>query len=568
MSIASEITNLQTNLQAAKSAVTAKGGTIGDTGLAGLASEIESIPNGGGQSEPSSGGHITGYDTATGVITGDGFGTTAGTVYLLNRDTNTYVSLPTSSWKKDSITLATPVDLTSIEGTTSLSVVDSNGMWATKWLITGTIPVQGWGKLYIQNMNTGVVSTITMTSRYSFTDATNQQADSFGYQNTVEGITFYRDEIVGLQYGEDYNLSSAVSGILNSCTNMNQPVVVPTGAKIAQRFLASCTNFNQPVVLPSDLTSLDAYFMQNCYSFNQPITLPEGLTATPYYFMDGCRSFNQPLTVPNTVTSIGTNFLSACTAFNQPLTLPTSVTTLGSYFLSNDASFNQPLVIPSGITTINTFFMSGCSSFNQPIALPSGVTGIGNNFLSGCSNFNQPLAIPSTVTTIGNYFVNNAQTFNQPITLSTNITSIGSYFLSQAWCFNQPLTLPSSLLTIGQYFMEGCKAFSQPLVVPNGVTGIGSNFMQGCISFGKKLTLPSTVTSVGTSFLGQGYTFTTLETNTTASPTDNYSLATYNNGNKTYLEGVTITGTGASAWVAALPNRTSSPYRKLIDGGA
>ena len=47
MTIASEITDLQNNLAAAKAAVTAKGGTVGDTGLAGLASEIASIPSGG-----------------------------------------------------------------------------------------------------------------------------------------------------------------------------------------------------------------------------------------------------------------------------------------------------------------------------------------------------------------------------------------------------------------------------------------------------------------------------------------------------------------------------------------
>ena len=47
MSIASEIQDLQNNLESAKSAVTAKGGTVGDTGLAGLATEIASIPSGG-----------------------------------------------------------------------------------------------------------------------------------------------------------------------------------------------------------------------------------------------------------------------------------------------------------------------------------------------------------------------------------------------------------------------------------------------------------------------------------------------------------------------------------------
>lgn len=45
--IAEEITALNTNLAAAKAAVTTAGGTVGDTGLAGLASEIATIPGGG-----------------------------------------------------------------------------------------------------------------------------------------------------------------------------------------------------------------------------------------------------------------------------------------------------------------------------------------------------------------------------------------------------------------------------------------------------------------------------------------------------------------------------------------
>lgn len=46
MSIASEITALNTNLTAAKDAVVTKGGIVGDTGLAGLAAEIANIPRG------------------------------------------------------------------------------------------------------------------------------------------------------------------------------------------------------------------------------------------------------------------------------------------------------------------------------------------------------------------------------------------------------------------------------------------------------------------------------------------------------------------------------------------
>lgn len=58
MSIASELQDLQNNLESAKSAVTTKGGTVGDTGLAGLAAEIASIPSGGGGDDPGNWGLV------------------------------------------------------------------------------------------------------------------------------------------------------------------------------------------------------------------------------------------------------------------------------------------------------------------------------------------------------------------------------------------------------------------------------------------------------------------------------------------------------------------------------
>lgn len=71
MTIASEIQNLQTNLQAAKSAVTSKGGTVGDTGLAGLASEIGTIPSGGSTEVVN--GIILNYKAASSTIDANTF---------------------------------------------------------------------------------------------------------------------------------------------------------------------------------------------------------------------------------------------------------------------------------------------------------------------------------------------------------------------------------------------------------------------------------------------------------------------------------------------------------------
>ena len=49
-------------------------------------------------------------------------------------------------------------------------------------------------------------------------------------------------------------------------------------------------------------------------------------------------------------------------------------------------------------------------------------------------------------------------------------------------------------------------------------------------------------------------------------PIDNSCLSTNSSNAVMYTTGVTLTGTYAQAWTDALPDRTSSPYRKLIVG--
>ena len=260
-------------------------------------------------------------------------------------------------------------------------------------------------------------------------------------------------------------------------------------------------------------------------------------------FLRYCYSFNQPLTIPNTVTSIGGTFLYYCYSFNQPLTIPSSVTSIGGNFLSNCYSFNQPLTIPSSVTFIGDSFLSQCYTFNQPLTIPSSLTIIANNFLYNCSSFNQPLTIPNTVTRIYANFLYNCHSFNQPLTIPSSVTNIGDYFL---YCpsFNQPLTIPNTVTSIGAYFLSNCYSFNQPLTIPSGVASVGSYFLNNC------------------------YSVIYLEYNASVYPTDNYSLS-QNINSKTSANGtgILVTGTHASDLKAALPDRTSNPYRKLVLAG-
>ena len=429
------------------------------------------VYNEGGGAEPGGNIKITAYDTSTGVISGGGFGSTPGYVYVLDRDTNTYVAQTVASWTPSSITLDTPVDLTTLEGTTSMAVVADDGTWSNKWLLTGDVAVTGWGKLYVQDPDTRSIYTVAITS---LSDINVLYGDNNGYSRQLQlgGNTFYSDEIVGVQFGSSFDLTT-----------------------LQNYFLAYMTNLVQPVVIPSSVTTIGNYFL--------------------YY----------------------------SGMFNQLLVLSSNTTSIGNYFLAYCRTFNQPMIIPSGVTTIGEYFMQGCLTFNQPITIPSGVTSIGTNFLSSCYSFNQPVEIPSSITNIGDAFIYACSTFNQSITIPSSVTSIGKYFLQYGYAFNQPVTIPSSVTTIGERFMQACYAFNQPVTIPSSVTTIGQNFMNNC------------------------YAFSNLTVDTTAHPTDENSLAATYNTSKMYVKGVTVKGTGRSAWISALPTRTSNPYRKLIDGG-
>jgi uncharacterized repeat protein (TIGR02543 family) len=317
-------------------------------------------------------------------------------------------------------------------------------------------------------------------------------------------------------------------------------------------------------------TSIGNYFMNNCYAFNQPLTLPSGVSSIGHYFMNNCYAFNQPLTLPSGVSGINTCFMQNCYAFNQPLTLPSGVSSIGEYFMFTCRVFNQPLTLPSGLSSIGPNFMSSCFAFNQPLTLPSGLSSIGTYFMNNCFAFNQPLTLPSGLSGINTYFMNNCYAFNQPLTLPSGVSSIGRDFMKSCYAFNQVLTLPSSLSSIGNYFMNNCYAFNQPLTLPSSLSSIGTYFMEACYAFNQVLTLPSSLSSIGERFMYSCYTLSTIIWNASVYPTDNNSLSQYNNSkaNSTDGAGIKVYGTKRVELINALPDRTSSPVRKLINGGS
>lgn len=252
-------------------------------------------------------------------------------------------------------------------------------------------------------------------------------AYSFGSEvyTSYSEIGYFGYGMTNLRYL--YNLESRSweqipSFFLNNCFNFNMALILPsTVTAIENNFLGGCLRFNSSIALPNGLISVGRNFLANCTSFSHSLTFPTSCLSVGEYFLSGCSAFNQPLTFLNDDLRIGQYFLNKCSIFNSPLHFA-SITSLGDNFLSSCTSFNQPLDL-SGITSlivINNNFLYLCTSFNSELALPSALQTIRGNFLYGCTNFAKSFTLPSSLTTIGSSFMYNCYSFVGSLQIETS----------------------------------------------------------------------------------------------------------------------------------------------------
>lgn len=243
-------------------------------------------------------------------------------------------------------------------------------------------------------------------------------------------------------------------------------------------------------------------------------------------------------------------------------------TTIGDYVLERCDNLVDVDMSYAKFTTTGMFFMSYLWSFNNPVVLPNTLQKLGNYFLNGESN-----ADPET-----GYLIYTP--FNSTVTLPEGLTEIGSGFLGSCHKFNQAVNIPSTVKKIGSSFLfqndtNSPSSFNQTVSLPEGLEEIGSGFLSQCTNFNQDITFPSTLTSIGTSYPGFMRSMDKMTgalnignlSPTILSGSENTILSATSASSPAYTTGITIKGANRAAWLTALPNRTSSPYRKLIDGG-
>lgn len=126
--------------------------------------------------------------------------------------------------------------------------------------------------------------------------------------------------------------------------------------------------------------------------------------------------------------------------------------------------------------------------------------------------------------------------------------------------------IPQSYYSIEGGFLMNCLQFNSSFSLGN-VHVVATSFMSYCTSFNQNITIPSTVESLGTGFLYCCNNMTstiTAETLSINPDSTSTTLSTTSSTAPAYVNGIKLTGRGASAWKRVFPDRTQSPYRKLI----
>lgn len=573
MSLSSELTDLTTNLSAAKAAVVTKGGTVGDTGLAGLSTEIATIPmpvtydyGTVTVGERTITGSVTSQTNCTATITDVNkiaallLRVKAGDLQYTNGEsvhTATFTYSTSGGWY---ISTGREVYYTNIDdlANNGLSIVQPS------FSVSASVAIRMVIEVDPANTRTLHITDISDFRSLGYADYTYSNGGGFNTgplltSYSINGETGYKPEILSYTAGPD--ATELPDAFLSNCYYIED--IDLTGVeKIGGYFLSFCTPFNEQITIPSTVRTIGQYFMYCCSSFNQPITIPSTVTKIDRSFLSRCSSFNSTVTINAQVPSLQ-YFLSDCTVFNQPITIPSSVTDLEG-FLYYCPAFNQSLQIPSGVKNFNSFLYH-CTSFNKAITFPES----GENFygcLGRCAAFNQPINVPSAAKNLGN-FLSDSTAFNSSVTISSQTEcTIGSNFLANCSAFNQPITIPAGC-TIGWYFLANCTSFNSTVSISAGVTSIGAYFLNNCTSFNHDITLPSSITTIDVSYFmwccNKMVSTVYVNTNATVS-SSNYVLSTNSSSALCYTTGIKVGGTYGSNWRSTFANRTKSPYRKLI----
>jgi len=542
MSIASEITRLQTAKANLKTSIEAKGVTVSSSAtLDAYPALVDSIPSGGGGSVviPKT---VNFYDY-DGTLVASYSGS----------EIQALTELPTAPNHSTD-----KVPLTFDEWNWTLAEIKANNTSTPDMIIdVGATYHTTDGKTHcIFKIDDSICSDVIF---YAYDSGTVDWGD--GITESFTGVSPYSVEHTYTQTGiYDCKITTASTKLLfgnsnskdsnlNSLTNV---FLASSVTSFGSGFFSNCL-FLETVSIPAALnfwTTSNAYCFNDCWSI-KCIIIPRGTTSLPnsnssYQFfygnhakvvsfsgnithIEGPGQYVYNVTIPSGVTQINnTNFFNK--SYNmEKVVIPNTVTSIeANAFL--DCSSVKEIIISSSITTLSTAFLSGCYMIRKVI-VPSSVTTIGATIFNNCSRLERVEFSPTGLTQLGNAVFQNCEII-ETIQLPSTVTTIGQQcFYNCKKLLN--FTVPGLVTVLNKSTFYGCYSLAN-IILQTGLETIGQTCFCNCSAL-TEITIPSTVTSIGAQAFYGCTQLATITSLATAPPYVSHSNAFPSNLTKIYV---------------------------------
>lgn len=197
------------------------------------------------------------------------------------------------------------------------------------------------------------------------------------------------------------------------------------------------------------------------------VTLSEGVETISEGF-SGCTALTS-ITIPESTTTVGG--FKGCTSLAS-VTLGSNVTGLAADTFSGCTALTG-ITIPGGVSGVSHSCFSNCTGLTS-VTLEDGMSTIDSNAFYGCSSLTG-ITIPQSVKAINNSAFEGC-TGLTGVTFNTTAVSIGDHAFQGCNSLTE-ITVPAT--TIGEYAFQSCGQL-RTVDIGDGVTSIGNSVFSAC----------------------------------------------------------------------------------------